>query len=245
MWVDFFYIKDNKKLFSASFSDTALNVLQGRSIEYNPSGHASALKNYKANVLDGLMEKWDSLGQLTDSVIYKDGVVALKKRFFYARKSLINEVTTDSINNTLLDISYDSTGKKSREIYFSGDKGIEKIYLPDGTEKTGDSLYSREERAASFPGRGNAFGAYLTQTLDPKVPYQNGAPAGSYRVIVQFIIDKDGYISNIRALTQMGYGMEDEVIRLIKNSGRWVPAMQYGRPVKAYRKQPVTFLVQR
>lgn len=81
MWVDFFYIKDNKKLFSASFSDTALNVLQGRSIEYNPSGHASALKNYKANVLDGLMEKWDSLGQLTDSVIYKDGVVALKNAF--------------------------------------------------------------------------------------------------------------------------------------------------------------------
>jgi periplasmic protein TonB len=37
--------------------------------------------------------------------------------------------------------------------------------------------------------------------------------------------------------------MEEEVIRLLKNSPRWKPAIQFGRNVKAYRKQPTTFMV--
>lgn len=44
-------------------------------------------------------------------------------------------------------------------------------------------------------------------------------------------------------LTNFGFGMEQEVIRTLKLSGTWNPAIQNGRPVKAYRKQPVTFQV--
>jgi hypothetical protein len=55
---------------------------------------------------------------------------------------------------------------------------------------------------------------------------------------------KDGTISDIKTLTNFGYGMEQEVIRTIKLSGLWSPAIQNQRPVKAYRKQPVTFQVE-
>jgi hypothetical protein len=37
--------------------------------------------------------------------------------------------------------------------------------------------------------------------------------------------------------------MEAEVIRVIKKSGKWIPATMKGKPVKAYRKQPITFIV--
>jgi len=71
----------------------------------------------------------------------------------------------------------------------------------------------------------------------------NGAPQGIYTVMVQFTVDKYGYITDIKALTNHGYGMEKEVIKLLKKSPKWSPAFQDGRNVKAYRRQPVTFTV--
>jgi periplasmic protein TonB len=61
---------------------------------------------------------------------------------------------------------------------------------------------------------------------------------------VQFIVGYDGTISNIEATTNHGYGMEKEVIRVIRKCPKWIPAEQHGRKVKAYRRLPVTFLVE-
>ncbi len=38
--------------------------------------------------------------------------------------------------------------------------------------------------------------------------------------------------------------MEAEVVRMLKKSPKWSPAIQNGKPVKAYRKQPVTFVIE-
>ncbi|HMT75582.1 MAG TPA: energy transducer TonB, partial [Chitinophagaceae bacterium] len=84
---------------------------------------------------------------------------------------------------------------------------------------------------------------YLEKSLNTTVPVDNGAPAGKYTVILQFIVDKQGQPYDIRSLTNHGYGMEEEVMRVIKKGPNWTPAIQNGRPVKAYKKQPVTFLV--
>lgn len=106
-----------------------------------------------------------------------------------------------------------------------------------------DRLYDKVEVEASFPGGDNSWREYLEKTLNAFVPIDNGAPAGKYTVIVQFVVDKDGKISDVRALTKHGYGMENEVVRVIKKGPKWEPAIQNGRIVRAYRKQPVTFHV--
>ena len=45
-------------------------------------------------------------------------------------------------------------------------------------------------------------------------------------------------------MTNFGYGMEQEVIRIMKKSPMWTPASQNDKTVKAYRKQPVTFVLE-
>ncbi|MBD0333129.1 MAG: TonB family protein, partial [Chitinophagaceae bacterium] len=65
----------------------------------------------------------------------------------------------------------------------------------------------------------------------------------TYTVIIQFIVDKEGNISDVKALTNHGYGMEQEAMRAVKKAPKWTPAIQNGRQVKAYRKQPITFIV--
>src|ERR1051325_9325111 len=89
-----------------------------------------------------------------------------------------------------------------------------------------------------------AWRRYLEKNLLGFNPADNGAPAGNYTVYVQFIVDKEGRISNVTATTHYGYGMEQEAIKVIQKGPKWTPAIQYGRNVKAWRKQPISFQVQ-
>jgi hypothetical protein len=115
------------------------------------------------------------------------------------------------------------------------------ITTSSAQEATDTSIFDRVEVEAEYPGGTSAWIKYLQNNLNAHIPADRGAPVGRYTVIVQFIVDKDGSVSDIKPLTNLGYGMEQEVLRVIRLSGLWTPAMQDGRTVKAYRKQPVTF----
>jgi periplasmic protein TonB len=106
-----------------------------------------------------------------------------------------------------------------------------------------NKVFEKVEVEASFKGGEREWRKYLERNLDANVPVDNGASAGTYQVVIQFIVDKEGRISDVKALTSHGNGMEEEAVRVIKKGPDWVPAIQNGRNVKAYRKQPITFVV--
>ena len=128
-------------------------------------------------------------------------------------------------------------------LIFTSMIGYSQIISPPDTSETDKSIFKKVEIEAFFPGGEAAWRKFLEKNLNPNVPIDNGAPSGRYTIWVQFFVDLDGSLSDVKALTSLGYGMEREVILLIKKSGLWTPAMQNNRPVKAYRKQPVTFIV--
>ncbi|MEI9945223.1 MAG: energy transducer TonB [Chitinophagaceae bacterium] len=111
--------------------------------------------------------------------------------------------------------------------------------------KLKEITFDKVETEASFPGGSTEWVRYLERNLNPNTPIINNAPAGAYTVFVQFIVKTDGSISDIKALTNHKYGMEEEAIRIIKNSPKWQPAIQNGQKVNSYKKQPVTFQVNR
>ena len=104
-------------------------------------------------------------------------------------------------------------------------------------------IYEAVEEEAYYAGGEASWRSYLVQNLNPSTPVDKGAPAGLYTVFVQFVVNIDGKISDIKPLTKHRYGMEAEVIRILRKSPLWVPAIQHGKNVRAYRKQPVTFQV--
>lgn len=104
-------------------------------------------------------------------------------------------------------------------------------------------IFEKVEVEASFPGGEQGWREFLEQNLDAAVPVKNRAPAGKYTVMIQFVVNKEGKISNIKPLTHLGFGMEPEVMRILRKSPKWVPAIMNGKPVNAYRRQPVTFMV--
>jgi len=84
---------------------------------------------------------------------------------------------------------------------------------------------------------------FLERNLDANVPLSNSAPAGRYSVVIRFVVDKEGNVSEITPLTNHGYGMEEEAVRVLKKAAKWEPAIQNGHKVKAYRKQVIVFEV--
>ena len=105
-------------------------------------------------------------------------------------------------------------------------------------------VFEKVEIEAEFPGGLDGWREFVVNNLNPNTPADRGAPVGQYTVIVQFIVDKSGAVSDVKAKTNFGYGMEAEVIRMIKRSPKWIPAQLEGSFVNAYRQQPVTFVVQ-
>ena len=56
-------------------------------------------------------------------------------------------------------------------------------------------------------------------------------------VVVQFIVDVDGSVSNVQAISgPEKAGLREEAVRIIKLSGKWIPAIQYYNNVKSYVK---------
>jgi protein TonB len=110
-------------------------------------------------------------------------------------------------------------------------------------EEDENKIFDKVEIEASFPGGDSKWRRYLETNCNGQVASDEGALEGTYTTVIQFVVDKEGNISDVRALTNHGYGMEQEAMRVIKKGPKWTPAIQNGRQVKAYRKQPITFQV--
>lgn len=107
-----------------------------------------------------------------------------------------------------------------------------------------NKVFTKVEVDASFPGGTSSWTRFLMNNLEQNLPGDNGAAPGSYTVVVRFIVSKDGTVSDVQAETNHGFGMEQEAIRVIRKSGKWTPAIQNGRNVTAYKRQPITWIVQ-
>ena len=86
-----------------------------------------------------------------------------------------------------------------------------------------EKVFSKVDYEARFPGDKTAWDDYVKQNLNESIPKANGAPAGTYTVMVRFIVHRNGDISDAEAKSHVGYGMEKEAVRIIKNGPRWIP----------------------
>ena len=236
--------KTGFKVLTAHFTDSSLNTLQGLFQSYYPAGKIESEGDYVKNAKQGAWQYWDKKGLKTDSVIFENDTRILYAKFYYY--DTINVLSylqiTDSLQNKFYEKHFSNTGKIESEVKFLGQNGILKTYDSAGIKT--DTVYTKVEEEAQFPGGNLEWTRYLQKALDVFNPAENGAPDGKYQVIVRFIVSADGSISNVMAEKKFGYGMEKKVVEIIEKGPRWIPAKQYGKYVNAYRRQPVTFVVE-
>jgi len=104
-------------------------------------------------------------------------------------------------------------------------------------------VYTKVDVAAAFPGGAAAWKTFLQQNLNGNIAKLNGAAPGSYTVMIKFMVDMDGSLKDFIAETHLGFGMENEAIRMLRQSPNWKVALIAGHKVRSYFRQPVTFVV--
>jgi periplasmic protein TonB len=104
-------------------------------------------------------------------------------------------------------------------------------------------IFTKVEVEASFPGGEMEWNKYINKQIEKNIPSLVDDWRSRGICIVQFIVDKDGSISEVKALTLQKSFLAKLTIAAIKNGPKWNPASQNGRTVKSYRRQKVTFKV--
>ena len=108
---------------------------------------------------------------------------------------------------------------------------------PDTAKKSG--TYTAEEVPPEFPGGVKAFNKFISKNLKyPEVALLIGLNG---RVIVSFVVDQYGKVSNANSVNCLGAGCESEAARVISLLPTWKPGSQDGRPVRVMYSVPIDF----
>jgi len=89
-----------------------------------------------------------------------------------------------------------------------------------------------------FPGKPGALGEFLNNNLK----YPDTSKAGGI-VIIGFTVEIDGTLTGFRVAQSIGKDFDDEALRVLKISPKWVPAKRDGKPIKSTFTQPIQFYI--
>ena len=96
-----------------------------------------------------------------------------------------------------------------------------------------------EEKPSFMGGDANAFSKWVNERLVyPEIAKENGV---SGRVTLQFTVETDGMVTNVKVLNGVDPSLDREAVRVVSRSPRWKPGMQDGKPVKVTYTFPVIF----
>jgi protein TonB len=102
-----------------------------------------------------------------------------------------------------------------------------------------DSIHWFVDEGAQFPGGQDALVNYLSSNIVYPAAAQKNKIEGE--VYARLVIHSNGKISDVEVLNTLGYGCDEEVLRVLKAMPTWKPAILGGKKVAAYFLFPVTF----
>ena len=192
-------------------------------LSYYASGKViSAVKysNFRKNECNGRSSFWNKKQQLSHEIPYKEGKKQGVQKVFYENGQLKSAITWDQ--DTLV-----------RTAFFN----------EDGTPKTevyeDDPLFEGDQQAPLFPGGLGALGMYLRTLL--RYPEQAREHNIQGTVLVSFVVEKNGELTNIALEKSVAPVLDQEALRVVNRMPRWEPGRIDEAPVRAKYVLPITF----
>ncbi len=126
--------------------------------------------------------------------------------------------------------------KKDREVLESEPYGVDDALLIEPKVKSEEDVVTFAEQMPEFNGE-------LLEYLAKNIKYPTEAKENKIegKVLVEFIVEKDGSISNTKIVKKAGYGFDEETLRVIKAMPNWKPGKQNGKPVRVSYTLPIRF----
>jgi protein TonB len=87
----------------------------------------------------------------------------------------------------------------------------------------------------------NAFYEYVAKAMQGKYPAQARRMGIEGRVFVEFVVEKDGSLTDVKAIKGIGAGCDELAVNVVKNAPKWKPGKQRGKPVRQKMVLPIVF----
>ncbi|SKB86911.1 M56 family metallopeptidase [Daejeonella lutea] len=199
-----------------------------------------------ANIVRGLQtdangEVLKTITSFRSSLEVPDDTYTLAVKYYFAGSNTPAEFVPDNkIKNYIGQIAVqayhpDSTKK------VSGANPTNAVGLNEVVVNDDNSIkdFASVEVLPEFEGGMNGWARYLQANL--KYPQQARDKKTTGRVILAFVAEKDGTLSDIKVLRGLGDGLDEEAVRVVKNSPKWKPGLSNGRPARVAYTMPIFF----
>lgn len=168
--------------------------------------------------------------QVTDLLIVQDEEIDESKQVKDTEKVLENEAAIGSVDVT--------EGVNDLNKTIITEQVIEEPKVVDEQPMS----IAMVEQKPEFPGGEAAMYKWLSDNIVyPSAASEEGVQG---RVVVEFVVDRDGSITNVKVVRQRHPALDKEALRVIKAMPKWIPGRNNGQPVKVTYTLPVTFKLQ-
>lgn len=209
-----FYQTTGPMIKCETYKDENLSIPHGRFAWYNKTGSLDSTGLVKNVKKDGYWEFRKPDGSMNMSVFFENGKHVWTRNF-------TTNITTYA-DGRMLDLNSKS--------------------YKDSIAAIVDAI--ADKKPAEFKGGLKGWSNYIEKTLQTPGRFSGIAGRGARgRVVVSFTIDTEGRATDMYIDHSVEWSVDMETIRILKESPRWSPAMQNGKPVIYRHKQSVTFVV--
>lgn len=137
---------------------------------------------------------------------------------------------------------FEEKGAKEKAEKLAAQQKAEEEKISRGNNKTNEEIFITVEQPAEFPGGQSALMKWLSNNMHyPEAAKQNDIQG---RVIVTFVVEKDGTIGDAKVSRSVDPDLDREALRLVKKMPAWQPGKNEGVAVASYFNLPITFRLQ-
>ncbi|MDP3446316.1 MAG: energy transducer TonB [Ignavibacteria bacterium] len=147
---------------------------------------------------------------------------------------------------TVLEIVEDDVEVEDVEINVEvNQKTAIEVYVPPAREEESiveQEIFTVVESMPEFPGGAGEMLAFIGKNVKyPPMARESGIQG---RVFVNFVVEPNGSVSNVKVLRGIGGGCDEEAIRVVESMPKWTPGRQRGKAVRVSFNLPVRFTLQ-
>lgn len=257
---DFYKDKSPKKI-GNSLNRNINPKYNGNVLSYYPSGKKQATEKFIDGKLNGMCFYYYENEVLKEQILYSVENLKSTSKMIQKGDSLGNQFL-DSNSSGKFKVSYKSGLEEEGEyinglkhgLYKSNNPKLNEIYedeYKDGVFIKGKTIevngkittYDKLVKLAEFPGGIQGFSRFLSMSL--RYPSEAKQKGESGRIYIAFVVQKDGALSDFKILRGVSPDLDEEALRVVKLSPKWLPGQERGKNVRVTYTIPIAFQLPR
>ena len=251
-----YYPNGKMRLLGSSITDNLNLKFQGSKVTFFPNGHKLSITNYDNGIAVGDILEFYPSGRFYSKKSFSKNAKGVTELLYEDCNDSTGVVLAENGNGKWLEFNDDFSKTTGGQVVNGYQQGKWTTKINDTTDfiksfvngkalsaayyyKSGNSYFTSTEQVPTYPNGLQAFGVFLGKTVHyPKDAREQGIQG---RVIISFIVETDGTITDIKVAKSVNESIDEEAIRVMRLGPKWIPGMHDNVPVRIQYSVPIAF----